>query len=64
MIGLGLLADMRCRGDLIWWLYPIGRLMMIIGAGQQELQNEKTEGAKAPFYLKIILIIFKNSIDK
>lgn len=34
VIGFGLLADIHHYDDLIWWLYPIGQVLLILGAGR------------------------------
>lgn len=34
IIGFGLLANIHRYDYLIWWLYPIGQLLLIIGAGR------------------------------
>lgn len=34
VIGFGLLANIHRYDDLIWWLYPIGQMMLIAGVGR------------------------------
>ncbi|MBQ2955332.1 MAG: hypothetical protein IJE08_02610 [Clostridia bacterium] len=34
VIGLGLLVNVHRYDDLIWWLYPIGQALLILGAGR------------------------------
>lgn len=34
IIGLGMAADIRKYDHLIWWLYPIGQILLIAGVGK------------------------------
>ena len=33
IIGLGMLLNITRYDDLIWWFYPIGQALLILGAG-------------------------------
>lgn len=34
IIGLGMVTGITCYDHLIWWYYPIGQILMIIGVGR------------------------------